>query len=55
MRCARALHAMAERILLIEDDTELGAQLVAWLSRAGYLVSWWQEGRRRCSPAPNTR
>jgi DNA-binding response OmpR family regulator len=37
---------MAERILLIEDDTELGAQLVARLARAGYQVSWWQEGRR---------
>jgi two-component system response regulator MtrA len=37
---------MAERVLLIEDDAELGGQLVARLSRAGYQVSWWREGRR---------
>lgn len=40
------VRTMAERILLIEDDAELGAQLVARLSRAGYQVSWWREGRR---------
>lgn len=42
---------MAERILLIEDDAELGAQLAARLRRAGYQLSWWQEGRRLSSEA----
>jgi DNA-binding response OmpR family regulator len=43
---------MAERILLIEDDAELGAQLSTRLQRAGYQLSWWQEGRRLSGDAP---
>ena len=43
---------MAERVLLIEDDAELGAQLVARLRRAGYQVAWWQEGRRLVPDEP---
>ncbi|HVK75788.1 MAG TPA: response regulator transcription factor [Kofleriaceae bacterium] len=33
------------RILLIEDDAELGAQIVATLRRAGYDPTWWRTGR----------
>ena len=36
---------MAERILLLEDDRELGGQVVSRLRGAGYEVSWWTEGR----------
>jgi DNA-binding response OmpR family regulator len=36
---------MAERILLIEDDRDLGAQIVERLGRAGFGVQWWTEGR----------
>ncbi|HVK77091.1 MAG TPA: response regulator transcription factor [Kofleriaceae bacterium] len=36
---------MAERILVIEDDAELGAQIVERLERAGYATRWWREGR----------
>jgi DNA-binding response OmpR family regulator len=35
---------MAERVLLIEDDAELGGQVVDRLRRAGYEVTWWREG-----------
>jgi two-component system response regulator MtrA len=37
---------MPARILLIEDDRELGAQIVDRLSKAGYEPTWWTEGRR---------
>ncbi|AKT40292.1 response regulator transcription factor [Chondromyces crocatus] len=37
---------MAERVLLIEDDQELGAQIVERLRRAGYEPTWWNRGRR---------
>ncbi len=36
---------MAERILLIEDDPQLGAQIADFLGRAGFEPTWWQEGR----------
>ena len=36
---------MSERVLLIEDDRELGAQIVATLHKAGFGVTWWTEGR----------
>ncbi len=37
---------MTDRILLIEDDRELGTQIVDRLRRAGYQPTWWTEGRR---------
>jgi len=36
---------MPERILLIEDDAALGAQVVSHLQRAGYETTWLQDGR----------
>lgn len=36
---------MSDRVLLIEDDRELGAQIVATLHKAGFGVTWWTEGR----------
>jgi two-component system response regulator MtrA len=35
---------MNERILLIEDDEELGAQIVGHLRKAGYEPTWWRRG-----------
>jgi two-component system response regulator MtrA len=35
----------ADHILLIEDDRQLGAQVVAHLREAGFEVSWWTEGK----------
>ncbi|EYF07683.1 response regulator transcription factor [Chondromyces apiculatus] len=37
---------MPERVLLIEDDHELGGQIVERLRRAGYEPLWWNTGRR---------
>ena len=37
---------MAERILFLEDDQELGAQVSQRLRAAGFEVTWWTEGRR---------
>jgi DNA-binding response OmpR family regulator len=36
---------MTEQLLLVEDDRELGAQIVRRLERAGFLVRWWTEGK----------
>jgi two-component system response regulator MtrA len=36
---------MGERILLIEDDPQLGAQIADFLGRAGFEPTWWTEGR----------
>jgi DNA-binding response OmpR family regulator len=36
---------MADRILLIEDDRSLGAQVVEQLRQAGFETTWWTEGR----------
>jgi two-component system response regulator MtrA len=33
-----------ERVLLIEDDRELGTQLLGSLRKAGYDPTWWQRG-----------
>ena len=41
---------MAERILFVEDDRELGEQVTQRLRAAGFDVTWWTEGRR-LSPA----
>lgn len=37
---------MPKRILVIEDDTALGAQVVERLANAGYEPIWWKEGCR---------
>jgi len=37
---------MSKRCLVIEDDQELGAQIVKRLRDAGYEPTWWKEGRR---------
>ena len=37
---------VSERILIIEDDDELGAELVRQLERASYSVSWIRDGDR---------
>lgn len=37
---------MADRILLLEDDAELGEQLSRELRAAGFEVVWWRAGRR---------
>ncbi len=37
---------MPERVLIIEDDQELGAQIFAHLRQAGYEPIWWRAGRR---------
>ncbi len=36
---------MGERLLLIEDDPQLGAQISECLGRAGFVPTWWTEGR----------
>lgn len=36
---------MGERILLIEDDQQLGGQIVDHLGRAGFEPTWWTQGR----------
>ncbi|MFP2929191.1 response regulator transcription factor [Pyxidicoccus sp. 3LG] len=36
---------MGERILLVEDDPQLGAQIVEHLRGAGFEPMWWREGR----------
>jgi DNA-binding response OmpR family regulator len=40
-----AYEAHVSRILLIEDDAELGTQISAQLRGAGYEVVWWRRGR----------
>jgi DNA-binding response OmpR family regulator len=37
--------AMSNRVLLIEDDRELGQQIVERLKRAGYEPTWWTRGQ----------
>ncbi len=37
--------AIRPRVLLIEDDQELGQQVKTYLERAGCDTEWWQEGR----------
>ncbi|MCC7013152.1 MAG: response regulator transcription factor [Planctomycetes bacterium] len=35
---------MTHKILLVEDDEQLGAQIVAHLSEAGFAIQWLQRG-----------
>ncbi|HWL87072.1 MAG TPA: response regulator transcription factor [Polyangiaceae bacterium] len=37
---------MVRRVLLVEDDHELGAQIVQRLRDNGYEPVWWKEGRK---------
>ncbi|WP_394840084.1 response regulator transcription factor [Pendulispora rubella] len=37
---------MSRRVLLVEDDSELGAQIVHRLQDHGFEAVWWREGRR---------
>lgn len=43
---------MANRILVVEDDTALGTQIVERLSAAGYETIWWREGHHVSPDAP---
>lgn len=42
---AKTTARTAERILLIEDDRQLGAQVALQLREAGFEVTWWTEGK----------
>jgi DNA-binding response OmpR family regulator len=37
---------VSKRLLIVEDDTELGGQIEKRLRDAGYKPIWWKEGRR---------
>ncbi|HNH47156.1 MAG TPA: response regulator transcription factor, partial [Myxococcota bacterium] len=43
---------MAERILLVEDDLQLGGQIVEHLKAAGFEPLWWREGHAIPADAP---
>lgn len=44
---------MSERVLLVEDDPELGAEIVRQLERAGYLATWIQDGEDALRVSPD--
>ncbi|MCU1367846.1 MAG: two component transcriptional regulator, winged helix family [Ilumatobacteraceae bacterium] len=44
-----------ERILLVEDDARIGANLVRALEHTGYAVSWTQTGAEGIASAATTR
>ena len=44
--------AVTDRILLVEDDVELGRQLTAHLERKGFAVTWLQDGDRAMAEDP---
>ncbi len=44
---------MSERVLLVEDDPELGAELVRQLERAGYVATWIQDGEDALRASPD--
>ncbi|MCU1364409.1 MAG: two component transcriptional regulator, winged helix family [Ilumatobacteraceae bacterium] len=44
-----------ERILLVEDDARIGANLVRALEHTGYVVSWTQTGAEGVGNATTTR
>jgi two-component system response regulator MtrA len=39
------MRAMAEGVLLVEDEVEIGVQVAQRLRAAGYAPTWWREGR----------
>ena len=43
---------VAQRILVVEDDPALGAELVRQLERAGYVPSWIRDGDEALRAAP---
>ncbi len=42
---------MGEGVLLVEDEREIGVQVVQRLRAAGYAPTWWREGRELSPPA----
>ena len=43
---------MPPRILVVEDDLQLGAQIVSHLEGAGFSCIWWREGHHVSPDAP---
>jgi len=39
------MRPMAEGVLLVEDEVEIGVQVAQRLRSAGYAPTWWREGR----------
>jgi DNA-binding response OmpR family regulator len=44
---------MSERVLLVEDDPELGAEIVRQLERAGYAATWIRDGEDALRASPD--
>ncbi len=44
---------MSERVLLVEDDPELGPEIVRQLERAGYEATWIDDGERALAMDPD--
>ena len=49
-RCPVCSERMADRIILIEDDAQLGAQVAATLREAGFEVDWRRDADQRFDP-----
>jgi len=45
---------MAKRILLVEDDEELGKQIVTYLEEAGYETRWIRDGSEALRQSPES-
>lgn len=43
---------MSERVLVVEDDPELGAEIVRQLERAGYAPTWIRDGDDALAASP---
>ena len=43
---------VTDRILVVEDDRALGAQVVDHLRGAGYEPTWWTDGSAMIKGAP---
>ena len=46
---------MGSRILLVEDDQNLGEQIVSHLERDGFEVTWLRDGRSAMAADPRAR